>query len=175
MIATGAALKQEKCYAYFMVYQFIHGRSSMGSIRALSEPSPFIPQLEGPILPSHLMVPLSNGTSAPIPALPPASISLVLGIWFGPSSCGTKHILEMYRKGHIWADKLHAGPLTHSEVLTSFSLQLYPGMAWGFTTVVLSLHKLYEAPCPVYFKILPLLGMQRQKELPWRTLPEAFQ
>jgi hypothetical protein len=81
----------------------------------------------------------------------------------------------MCRKGHIWADKLHARLLTHLEAWTSFSLQLYPGMAWGLYKVVLSLHELYEATYPVYFKILALLGVQLHVELPWCTLPEAFQ
>jgi hypothetical protein len=134
-----------------------------------------IPQLEGLALPLHLRVPLPNGTSAPIPTLPPTSASLMPGVWFGTSSRGTKHILEMCRRGHIWADKLHARPLTHLEAWTSFSLQLYPGMVWGLSTVVLNLHELYEATRCVYFKILPLLGVQCHIELPWRTLPKAFQ
>jgi hypothetical protein len=57
----------------------------------------------------------------------------------------------------------------------SFSLQLYPGMSWGLSTIVLSSHELYMATKPVYFKCLPLLGIQRHIEPPWRTLPESFQ
>jgi hypothetical protein len=84
-------------------------------------------------------------------------------------------MLEMCQKGHIWADKLHAPSLSHSEAWTSFTLQLYPGMSWGISTVVSSSHELFEATCPVYFKCLPLLGVQRHIELPWCTLPESYQ
>jgi hypothetical protein len=48
-------------------------------------------------------------------------------------------------------------------------------MSWGLSTIVLSSHELYMATKPVYFKCLPLLGIQRHIELPWQTLPESFQ
>jgi hypothetical protein len=99
----------------------------------------------------------------------------MIGIWFSPSSRGMKHIQEMCQKGHDWAAWLHSRPLNHTEVWVSFSLQLYPGMAWGLSTVVLSSRELYLATKPVYFKCLPLLGIQRHIELRWRTLPESFQ
>ena len=134
-----------------------------------------IPQSEGPPLSSHLTVPLLDHTSAPIPTLPTEHALLMLGIWFGPLSCGSKHMVEMCPKGHIWADKLHAWPLSHLEAWTSFTLQLYPGMSWGISTVVLSSHKLFEATRPVYFKCLPLLCVQPHIELPWRTLPKSYQ
>jgi hypothetical protein len=34
-IATGASLKPEKCFAYFMVYKFSVGRATLGSIGTL--------------------------------------------------------------------------------------------------------------------------------------------
>jgi hypothetical protein len=166
-IATGASLKPEKCYAYFMVYRFSGGRALLGSIGTLLLPSASIPQPHGPPLPSHLTVPLPDGSSSPIPTLPPASASLMLGIWFGPSSRGTKHIQEMCRKGHDWADRLHSRPLRHAEAWISFSLQLYPGIAWGLAMVVLSSKEFFLATKNVYYKCLPLLGVQRHIELPW--------
>jgi hypothetical protein len=48
-------------------------------------------------------------------------------------------------------------------------------MTWGLATVVLSSRELFAATRPVYFKCLPLLGIQSHIELPWRTLPEAYQ
>jgi hypothetical protein len=41
--------------------------------------------------------------------------------------------------------------------------------------VVLSSRELFWAAKPVYFRCLPLLGVQRHIELSWRTRPEAFQ
>jgi hypothetical protein len=50
--------------------------------------------------------------------------------------------------------------LSHFEAWTSFTLQLYPGMSWGLSTVVLLSRELFEATQPVYYKYLPLLGIQ---------------
>jgi hypothetical protein len=134
-----------------------------------------IPRSEGPPQPSHLTVPLPDSLSAPIPTLPSTEASLMLGIRFGPSSRRSKHLSEMCLKGHIWADKLHSCPLIHSKTWTIFSLQLLPGMLWGLLTVILSLRELFKATRSMYFKCLPLLGIQHHIELPWRTLPEAYQ
>jgi hypothetical protein len=48
-------------------------------------------------------------------------------------------------------------------------------MSWGISTVVLSSHELFEATPPVYFKCLPLLGVQCHIELSWLTLPKSYQ
>jgi hypothetical protein len=166
-IATGAAMKPDKCFAYFLVYNFSNGRPLMGSIGSLLASASSIPQLEGPLLPSHMTIPLLDGTSAPIPTLPPTMASLMLGIWFRPASQGTKHIAKMCQKGINWADRLYSRPLPYSKAWTSFSLQLFPGMSWGISTDVLSPRELYLATKPVYYRCLPLLGVQRHIELPW--------
>jgi hypothetical protein len=36
---------------------------------------------------------------------------------------GVKHIQEMCKKGHKWADCLHSKPLRHADAWTSFSLK----------------------------------------------------
>jgi hypothetical protein len=41
-IATGAALKPAKCYAYFLVYRYPNGRASMGNVLTLPEPTTHI-------------------------------------------------------------------------------------------------------------------------------------
>jgi hypothetical protein len=46
-------------------------------------------------------------------------------------------------------------------------------MTWGLATVVLSARELFAATRLVYFKCLPLHGVQSHIELLWRILPEA--
>jgi hypothetical protein len=174
-IATGAALRPEKCFVYLLVYKFVSVRASMGNIGTLSPPLNYNPQITGPPIQSHLTVSLPDGSTAPIPTIPTAEASLMLGIWFGPSSTGTKHVKEKCRKGFIWADKLHSCPLPPSEAWASFTLQLCPGTLWGIAMVVLSQHELYKETRPVFFWCLPLLGVQQHIELPWQTLPEMYQ
>jgi hypothetical protein len=174
-IVTGAALKPEKCFAYILKYKFINGHAVIGGMKSLPTPSAMIPQNEGTPLPSHLTVPLPDGTCAPIPTIPNTTASLTLGIWHAPSSRGTKHMKEMCSRGHNWVDRLCSRPLPHLEAWISFTHQLYPGMIWGLVTVVLLALELFATTRPVYFKCLPLLGIQSHIKLPWRTLPEAYQ
>ncbi len=68
-IATGAAIKPEKCYAYFLSYWYNRGRAKLRTVKALTETIAPITLLSGGTTPSHLWVPLHDGTSAPIPTL----------------------------------------------------------------------------------------------------------
>ncbi len=137
-IATGAAMKPKKCFAYFMTYPVIRGCHTLGTIEDLPEPTASIQQADDHPLPPHMTVPLPDGTNAPIPTLPPTTASLMHGVWFGPASRGTKHIQEMCKKGFNWAERLSSRLLPHADAWTSFTLQLYPGMVWGIATIVLS-------------------------------------
>jgi hypothetical protein len=99
-IATGAAMKPEKCFAYFMTYPVVRGHHILGTIDNLPDPTALIPQADDHPLPSHMTVPLPDGTNAPILTLPPTTASLMLGVWFVPASRGTKHMYEMCKKGY---------------------------------------------------------------------------
>jgi hypothetical protein len=79
-IATGTALKPEKCFAYFLVFKFVSGCASMGNIGTLSPPLNYIPQITRPLIQSHLTVPLPDGLTAPIPTIPTAEAFLMLGV-----------------------------------------------------------------------------------------------
>jgi hypothetical protein len=98
-ITTGAAMKPEKCYAYFLLYWFDKGRAKMRMISSLPAPSAFIIMPDGSIAPSHSRVPLPDGTSEPIPTLKNKETSLMLGVNWGPLSGGSTHVCEMAKKG----------------------------------------------------------------------------
>ncbi|KAL3822160.1 LOW QUALITY PROTEIN: hypothetical protein ACHAXA_011705, partial [Cyclostephanos tholiformis] len=127
-IATGNSMKPEKCFAYFLTYHVNNGRHIMGAIGDLLEPSTKILQKDSSPLPAHITIPLLDDPSSPIPSLPPQTASLMLGIWFRPASRG---ITKMGKNGMLWTDHLSSQPLPHAATWMSFSLQLYPGMAWG--------------------------------------------
>ncbi len=174
-ITTGAAMKPDKCYVYFLSYWYDLGRAKLRTINALPGSIASITLPNGVIAPSHLRVPLPDGTAAPIPTLRNEDASLMLGVWAGPASGGSKHIREMARKGYTWADRMKSRPLPTNLAWKSFNHQLQLGMMWGITTVVMSPLKLLEQFQRVYFQCLPLLNVNCHIDLPWRLIPERYQ
>ncbi len=110
-IATVAAMKPEKFYAYFLSYWYNRGRAKLRMVRALLASIAPMTLPSGKIAGSHLRVPLPDGTSAPIPTLCRKDASLMLGIYFGPTSGSGTHILKMAKKGFIWADQIKSRAL----------------------------------------------------------------
>jgi hypothetical protein len=86
---------------------------------------------DGSTAPSHLRVPLPDGTSAPIPTLRNEETFLMLGVHWSPSLGGSKHVNEMAKKGYNWADCMKSCPLPHDLAWKSFNLQLQPGLNMG--------------------------------------------
>ena len=48
-------------------------------------------------------------------------------------------------------------------------------MTWGLVAVVMEPKKLEEMMCGLYYRLLPLLGVNRNITTPWRMLPEMYQ
>ncbi len=127
-IATGAAMKHDKCYAYFLSYWFDGSRAKLRTIKALPDSIAPITLPTGKIAPSHLQVLLPDGTMAPIPTLRNDDASLMLGVHLGPACGGEPHTRKMARKGYIWADRMKSCPLPPNLAWQSFKYQLQPGM-----------------------------------------------
>ncbi len=174
VIATGAAMKPEKCYAYFLPYLYDNSQARLRPIRSLLPPFGYIALANGTTARSHMRVPLPDGTSAPIPTLRNEEASLMLGVWVGSASGGTMHVREMAPKGYNWADRMKSHPFPHDLAWRSFIHQLQPGMMWGIATVVMSPLKLLEQFQRVYFRCLPSLNVNRHINLPWRLIQERY-
>jgi hypothetical protein len=99
----------------------------------------------------------------------------MLGIYFGSTSGGGKHVREMAWKGCVWADRLRSRPLPPALAWQSFTHQLQPGMMWGIVTVIMSPQKLFDQFQRVYFRCLPLLNVNCHIDLPWHIIPEQYQ
>jgi hypothetical protein len=165
-IATGSAIKPDKCYAYFLSYWYNRGRATLKIVKALSDSIAPITLPSGEIAPSHLRVLLPDFTSAPIPTLSNEHASLMLGISFGPTSGSGTPMRKMAKKGYTWADRIRSQPLSPKLAWKSFTHQLQPGMMWGIATIVMSPHKLLKQFQQVYFRGLPLLNVNCHIELP---------
>ncbi len=143
-IATGAAMKPDKCYAYFLSYWYDRGRAKLRTVKALPDSIAPITLPSDEIAPSHLRVPLPDGTSASIPTLRNEHASLMLGIYFVPTSGGGTHMCKMAKNGYTWVDRIRSRPLSPDLAWKSFTHQLQPGMMWGIATIVMSPHRLLK-------------------------------
>jgi hypothetical protein len=160
-------MKPEKCYAYFLSFWFDKGRAKSRTINALPTPSSLITMPDGSTAPSHLRVPLPDGTSAPIPTLSNEETSLMLGVHWSPSLGGNVHIKEMAEKSYNWADRMRSHPLPHELAWKSFNQQFQLGMMWGIAMVVMPPQKLLAQFQRVYFRCHPSLNVNCHIELPW--------
>ena len=80
----------------------------------------------------------------------------------------------MCKKGYDWADRLTTRPLPPRDSWLSFFLQLLPGISWGLLTVVMPPAQLNREFNDLYYRILPLLGINRHIGFDWRMLSERF-
>jgi hypothetical protein len=95
-------MKPEKYYAYFLSYWYNCERAKLRMVRALPASIAPITLPSGKIAPSHLKVPLPDGTLAPIPTLRNKDASLMLGIFWS-------YIWQRYTHLQDGKKRLHMG------------------------------------------------------------------
>ena len=81
----------------------------------------------------------------------------------------------MVQRGLDWIDCLCTRPLIQRNVLFSFYLQLYPAISWGLVTTVLPPATIEKKVQALYFKSLPLMGINGNIKKEWQSLPTMYQ
>ena len=158
---SGGILKPEKCSLYLLSYKFVRGRARLKSLADLPSAQAEVLTKEGKVAPAHITVPQPDGTKAYIQTHEVTDASKMLGLYFAPCGNSTTHIEKMRQKGLDWADCLAAKPLSRRDAWFSFEHQLFTGMSWGLVAVVLPPEKLEEMMQSLYYRLLPLLGVNR--------------
>ena len=102
--ATGGALKQEKCSAYFLLYRFPSGVPRLKSVSEFPAPIAEVTRKDGTTAPAHITVPQPNGNELPIDTLDVSTPAKLLGVYFRPGGDSEPHISEMRNKGLDWVD-----------------------------------------------------------------------
>jgi hypothetical protein len=126
------------------------------------------------MLPSHISISQPDGSVVPIPTRDVTEATEMLGVFFKPQGTSLVHVQQMCKKGYDWADRLATRPLPPRDAWLSFFLQLLPGISWGLLTVVMSPAQLDREFNDLYYRILPLLGVNRHIGFDWRMLSERF-
>jgi len=177
--AGGGALKPVKCSSYFLTYHTVNGKTMLKPLSKLPAPSAWVDvtQKDGSIKlePSHISVPQPDGSSVPIPTKDVTEATEMLGMFFAPIGNSVPHIEAMREKGFTWADRLMTRPLPSRDAWLSFFLHLYPAISYGLASAVIKRSKLDLLMSALYYKILPLLGVNRCINVFWHLLSERYQ
>ena len=96
----------------------------------------------------------------------------MLGFYHSLGASKSNHVKEMIKKGIDWVNRVKTGKLPRRDAWMSFFAQLLPGMNWGVVAVVLTPQALRRYYQDLYYKILPVLGVNRNIDKVWRTLLE---
>jgi len=177
--ASGGYLKAEKCFVYFLTYHTVRGVTKLKPLSKIPEPKALVEvkTKDGEISlePGHICVPQPEGEPVYIVTKDVKDPSKMLGVQFVPAGNGVPHMEMMRKKGLDWVDKLQSRPLPTRDVWLSLLVQLYPGMAYGLASAVISPKKLDALIQAVYYKALPYLGINRCITRQWRCLIAMFQ
>ena len=71
--------------------------------------------------------------------------------------------------------RIKTGKLLRRDAWMDLIAQLLPGINWGLAAVVITPKTLQNCYEDLYYKRIPLLGLNRNIGKEWRTLPERYQ
>ena len=164
LISTGGMLKPDKCFYYLMDFEF----ADDGSWQVVDVVSP------------DLLVPQMGGQSAPIRQRPATDSQKTLGLWTNPAGDCSKQLAVIKDKVADWTDRLAGGKLPARWGWVSYSTQLWARLRYGLGCNASGAEELISQEAeggdlrPLYRRILPLLGVNRNIKAAWRHLPTAF-
>ncbi len=89
----------------------------------------------------------------------------MLGIHHVPKGDGMSHIEAMKEKGMERGNRLETSPFPLQDTWLSFYMQLSKSMSYGLGLVIISPKKLDELMQLVYYRIIPLLNVNKGASL----------
>ena len=165
LIATGGALKPEKCFYYLVDYEWMED----GSWEMVSS-------VDLPLL----TVPLPDGSDAEIKQLPVNEANKTLGVWTNPAGICQKQLDVFHDVMEKWTNRLSAGKLPAKWAWVSYFQQLWAKLRYGLGTNLSPVADLEVAEAKhgplrkLAYKMLPFLGVNRKIKSGWRHLHSSF-
>ena len=116
---------------------------------------------------AHVTVKQPDGSRKPIMTHDLEDGLKMLGFYYSLDAKKSQHVKEMVKKGIDWVNKMNTKKVPCRDAWMSFFAQLLPGINWGMIAVVLSPKILQESYQSLYYKMLPLLGANRNIDKEW--------
>jgi hypothetical protein len=160
--ATGGNLKPEKCYYYIMSYRYDGGVARICTGRELRQYR-------------NLTIPQHGGTVIDIALKDPKEATQTLGMFTSPMSDGYAHLAKMLSRCRHWEESIRSSMLPYRDRWHSLHTQLFPSSRYGLIPLMTPPAVLEEAFMDTYYRLLPLLNVNRNITSDWCWLPQSFQ
>jgi len=160
LIATGGALKPEKCFYSVMSFEWIQGEwqyrdNSLNGIFGVT-------------------VPLSEGGCASIAHHPVTHSEKTLGAMTPPDGDSSSAIRQMQEKAQHWVDSVRNGHLHRQNMWFSLGAQFWPRVGYSLCASTATFDELEASLQRQYYQILPLGGVVRTAPMDCRMVDAGF-
>ena len=144
LIATGGALKLEKCFYSVMSFEWIQGEWQYRDN-----------SLNGTF---GMTVPLLEGDCASIAHHPVTHVEKTLGAMTSPDGDSSSAIRQMQEKAQHWVDSVRNGHLHRHNVWFSLGAQFWPRVGYSLCASTATFDELEASLRQQYYQNLPLGG-----------------
>jgi hypothetical protein len=161
LIATGGALKPAKYFYHLISFSW----KPDGSWRYNQNEKK--PELS-------IMVPLSDGSHAPIEHLAVTVPTKTLGSMTCPTGCSNGAIAMMVEKAQGWIERARSGKLHKRNLWFLLDKQFWPKVSYGISSITATFEVLEECLMKTYFSMLSLSGVCKSVSRELRQMDRSF-
>jgi hypothetical protein len=160
LLATGGALKPEKCSWSLLAYWFKNGKPQIHTPRSF---------------PASISLAAADGTMKPIERVPASEGTTVVGVVQTLNGKMKPQVDVLIDKAEVWATNIRNGWLNRRLAWTGLRTMIWPSLEYPLQICSMTeaqgddiIRKLYKA-------MLPALGLNRKFAMIWRHAPRMFQ
>jgi hypothetical protein len=161
LIVTGGALKPSKCFYHLISFLW----KPDGTWK-------YDQNKKKPAL--SIMVPLADGSNAPIDHLAVTKPSKTLGSMTCPMGCSDGAITQMVEKVQGWIDRARLGKLHKRNLWFLLEKQFWLKVSFGISSITAPFKVLEECIMKTYFNILSISGVCQSVSRDLRQLDQGF-
>jgi hypothetical protein len=161
VLATGEALKPAKCFCHMISFSW---KPDGDWKYDTNESSPDL----------SIVVPLVDGTLAPIEHLPVSTPIKTLGQMTCPTGSSTGAIMQMKEKAQKWIDKAKGGKLHKRNAWFLLDKQFWPRVLFGISSITVPYVELNQCMMHTYYNLLPICSIRRFVQRDLRQMDCGF-
>jgi hypothetical protein len=121
-----------------------------------------------------IVVPLEDGTLAPIEHLPVPNPTKILGQMTCPTGSSTGAIMLMKDNAQKWIDKAKGGNLHKRNVWFVLDKQFWPGVSFGISSIAAPYAELDQCMMRTFYNLLSICGIRRSVNRELRQINHGF-